>query len=248
MEKKTKAKRTRNEELSHKTKRALLDIIVNHGDEGKPFKLPNEDDLSHSLGVSRNVLRDALLSLEEIGVVTRRKSIGTIANPQIARENGRLDINPELVQMMEDEGYEVRIETQCLGFVFDNDPDLGPNQDSYLNVEKVFYADEMAAAYCIDHIAGSYAKMAEDSIMKLKGLSHYEFLKEYCDTAMAYTMVHVHAVMPEPWLNEVMKLPPGEPVMKMDDLVYNYDHEIIVHSNIYFRSGYLPLKFLRKSW
>lgn len=240
--------RVDNEELSHKTKRALIEIICQNADGDAPFKLPNEDNLSQSLGVSRNVLRDALMSLEEIGVVTRRRSIGTIANPKIAREHGRLDINPELVRMIKEGGYAVKVETLRLGFVFENEPALAGDDDSYLNVEKVFYADETPVAYCVDHIAGRYAKPAKDSILMLQELSHYEFLEKYCGTTMAYTMVNMDAMMPDATLREIMKLDEGVPVLTMDDLVYNFDHEIVVHSKICFRSGSLPLKFLRKNW
>ncbi len=243
-----KIKRVENEELSHKTKRALIDIICQNSEDSKPFKLPNEDELSQRLGVSRNVLRDALMSLEEVGIVTRRRSIGTIANPKIAKERARMDVNPELFRMLREDGYTVRVETLRLGFVFDADPAFVPAQDSYLNVEKVFYADDVPMAYCIDHISGNYAKLAGDSILVLRDASHYEFLEKYCNTSMAYTMATVDAALPEPWLAEALQIAPAEPVLTMDDYVYNYDHEIVVHSNIYFRRGYTGFKFLRKSW
>lgn len=239
--------RVENEELSHKTKRALIDIICTNGADGKPFKLPNEDELSQRLGVSRNVLRDALMSLEEIGVVTRRRSIGTIANPKIARESNRLDINPELFAMIREEGHDVRVETLRLGFVFEPEPAFS-GEDGYLNVEKVFYADNVAVAFCADHISGSYARRGEEHLLELRDLSHYQFLERYCRTSMAYTMAHVDAVSCQAWLAEIMGTEPGTPVLMMNDFAYNHDHEVVVHSNIYFKSGAIDLKFLRKSW
>jgi len=72
-------------ELSYKTKLALIELI--RGSQGDaPFKLPNEDLLAQKIGVSRNALRDALASLEEMGFVTRQRSKGTLANPKVARE------------------------------------------------------------------------------------------------------------------------------------------------------------------
>ena len=66
--------RMNSQQLSYRTKMALISIIRENGKDGKPFKLPNEDELATRLGVSRNVLRDALMSLEELGFVTRRRS------------------------------------------------------------------------------------------------------------------------------------------------------------------------------
>lgn len=239
--------RMENEELSHKTKKALIDIILKNGENGSPFKLPNEDELSQRLGVSRNVLRDALMSLEEVGIVTRRRSKGTIANPRVASATCRLDVGPELYHMLEDAGYRVRVETLRLGFEYQSDPAF-PDEDSYLNVEKVFYADETAVAYCADHIDRSYADRAKDPLAALENISHYQFLEHFCNTSMAYTMAHIDALVPEPWLKEILQTAPGEPVLSMDDYAYNFDHELVTHSTIYFRRGFLDLKFLRKSW
>lgn len=235
------------EQLSYKTKMALLDIIRENGKDGAPFKLPNEDELSQRLGVSRNVLRDALMSLEEVGIVTRRRSKGTIANPKVANAGCRLDTNPELFRMIQDAGYEARAETIRLGFVFEPEPALG-EEPLYLNVEKIFYANEIPAAFCADHIAGKYASLAGDSVLALRELSHFKFLEEHCNISMAYTMAHIDAVLPEPWLAELMKIKPNDPVLSMDDYGYSYDHELVAHSTIYFRRGLLELKFLRKSW
>lgn len=240
--------RVDNKQLSYKTKRALIDLIRNTTEDGMPFKLPNEDELSHRLGVSRNVLRDALASLEEMGIVTRRRGKGTIANPQIANATCRLDTAPELFHSMEESGCQPRMESLNLGFVFKNDPAFGPESTSYLNTEKLFWVDDIVATYCIDHISGRFAELAKDSIFALQHLSHYQFLEEYCGTTMAYTMSHIDALVPDSHIAELMHLKPGEPVLYMDDHVYNFDHEIVGHSMIYFRSGLLDLKFLRKNW
>lgn len=234
------------EQLSYKTKMALIDTIRMNGTDGRPFKLPNEDELSQRLGVSRNVLRDALMSLEEVGIVTRRRSKGTIANPQIANASCRLDTDPELFHMIEEAGYRARVEAIKTGFVFEPEPVL-PG-DFYLNVEKLFYADDIPAAYCADHISGKYANVSSDSAMELQQLSHYKFMEKYCRVSMAYTMAHIDAAQPEPWLAKHLQISTTDPVLLMDDYAYSYDHELVAHSTIWFRRGILDLKFLRKSW
>lgn len=240
--------RVDNKQLSYKTKMALVDLIRSSSEDGKPFKLPNEDDLSRRLGVSRNVLRDALASLEEMGIVTRRRGKGTIANPAIANATYRLDTAPELFQALTESGCNPRMESLNLGFVFQNDPAFGPDSESYLNTEKLFWVDDIVATYCTDHISGRFAELAKDSIFALQNLSHYQFLEQYCGTTMAYTMSHLDAIIPDEHVAKLMRLKPNEPVLFMDDYVYNYDHEIVGHSMIYFRGSLLDLKFLRKNW
>ena len=84
--------------------------------------------------------------------------------------------------------------------------------------------------------------------MELRELSHYKFMEKYCRVSMAYTMAHIDATLPEPWLAEQLQIPATEPVLLMDDYAYSYDHELVAHSTIWFRRGTLDLKFLRKSW
>lgn len=43
-------------------------------------KIPTEMELSHSLGVSRNVLREAVKTLEILGVVSSRPGVGMVVN------------------------------------------------------------------------------------------------------------------------------------------------------------------------
>lgn len=45
-------------------------------------RLPSEYELSKQLGVSRATLREALRTLEEDNIVTRRHGVGTFVNPK----------------------------------------------------------------------------------------------------------------------------------------------------------------------
>ncbi len=237
-----------NSQISYKTKCAVIDIIRENAVDGKPVKLPNEEELSKRLGVSRNVLRDVLISLEKIGYLTRRRSKGTIANPKIVNATCRLDIEPELFKNIKACGYKVCVETQFLGFVFEPDEILGSNEEGYLSAEKVFYADDVPISYGIDHISSRFTKSIGDNMLQLRTLSHYAFLQKYCNTTMAYSMGHIDVTMAEPWLKESLNLSDNEPVIVIEDEGYNHDHEMVVHSYMYYKKGALDLKFLRKSW
>ena len=240
--------RVENEQLSRKTKAALVEIILNNGVDGRPFKLPSEDQLAQMIGVSRNVLRDAMISLEQSGFVTRRRSRGTLANPRVAGEKCRMDTDPELCDMITDQGFKARFELKKLSFVNERDPVFGSGSSSYLNVEKLFFADDEPVAYCVDRMDGRFVEHAEASLFRLRELSHFEFLKRCCGVPMAYTMASIDAELSEDWLNAALGLNKSEIVIIMDDNAYSSDLEIVGHSRVYFRRGFLPLRFLRKSW
>lgn len=240
--------RVENEQLSRKTKAAIVEIILNNSKDGQPFKLPNEDQLAQMIGVSRNVLRDAMISLEQMGYVTRRRSKGTFANPRVANERCRLDTDPELCDMITDQGFKARFELKRLSFVNEQDPVFGRDSESYLNVEKLFFADDQPVAYCIDRINGKFVERAEDSIFRLKEISYFQFLKRYCNISMAYTMASIDAEMSDAWLEQVFGLHKSEIVILLEDNAYSCDLDIVGHSKVYFRRKFLPLRFLRKSW
>lgn len=235
------------QQLSYKTKRALISIIQENGKDGKPFKLPNEDELARSLNVSRNVLRDALMSLEEMGMVTRRRSKGTLASPLIANTKCRLDTDPELVKMMQHAGYDTRIETIFLGI----DPKCAPDPDGkLLNItsKKIFYTNDVPTAYCIDQFVNDFSLSEDEIIERMKGHSHKEILEDIYNTAYAYTLAHIDAIIPNKELCKYLSITPKTPVIKLLDEGFNYDHELVVRTITYFRSGTLDLKVLRKSW
>ncbi|MBQ3102779.1 MAG: GntR family transcriptional regulator [Oscillospiraceae bacterium] len=239
--------RMNSQQLSYRTKMALISIIRENGKDGKPFKLPNEDELATRLGVSRNVLRDALMSLEELGFVTRRRSKGTIASPAVANATCRLDTDPELFRMIQRAGYTPGIKHLFLG-VDSNYPPEENGVTLKLVSKKIFYADETPAALCIDRFAEHEPLSEEDLSQKMRDQSHKDTLENIYGTAYAYTMAHIDAVLPDEETAACLGVSTSAPVLLMEDYGYNYDHELIVRSTIYFRPGILDLKFLRKNW
>ena len=70
------------ESLSRKVSSQLEDAIVS-GDLDPDSRLPSEQELAGQLGVSRNVVREALRSLEERGLITIRTGSGAyVSHPK----------------------------------------------------------------------------------------------------------------------------------------------------------------------
>ena len=103
--------------------------------------------LAATLGVSRNVLRDSLASLAEMGLVTRRRGRGTIANTDLANAKCRIDIDPEIFIAFRDSGYSPTIHSCNLAFVPEKDPVFNSKHAGYLLSEKIITANNMPAAW-----------------------------------------------------------------------------------------------------
>lgn len=71
-----------NVRLSDKVVQAIMDQI-NDGTLQPGDKLPNENDLSEALGVSRGILREALTILQARNYIFRKPKEGTFVNPEI---------------------------------------------------------------------------------------------------------------------------------------------------------------------
>ena len=72
--------RTNRASLSMRTQQYLVGLVED-GTYQPGDQLPSEADLAAQLGISRSTLREALLNLEQEGVVIRRHGVGTFIAP-----------------------------------------------------------------------------------------------------------------------------------------------------------------------
>jgi GntR family transcriptional regulator len=74
--------RLENRPLAVKVRDTILQAILDERfDNGR---LPSEDELASMLNVSRTTIRTALHSLEQDGIITRRRALGTTVNKHVA--------------------------------------------------------------------------------------------------------------------------------------------------------------------
>lgn len=234
--------------LSQTTKLAIINIIKKNAKPGVPYKLPNESELAATLGVSRNVLRDSLASLAEMGLVTRRRGRGTIANSDLANAKCRIDIDPEIFIAFRDSGYAPTIHSCNLAFVQEKDPVFSTKHQGYLLSEKIITANGVPAAYVKDRIVTEILPEDMDSVAMLQSTSHFDFLNNYCNEPIIYSLSAVKAALSEEWFNRAMGLSEPEPILVLDEVGYGHDYRVLLHSFIYYRSSLFDLRFLRKSW
>jgi len=80
----------------------LYELWLEAVEQGSTF--PSELTLSEKLGVSRTQLREALVRMEERGMIRRRHGADTVVNPWLRRLDARLDGRMDFSETIEENG------------------------------------------------------------------------------------------------------------------------------------------------
>ena len=81
------------ENLSQRTAETLKRMIIEEHKYKYGEKLPNENELSQELGISRTTLREAIRTLISIGILVVKRGKGTYVSEEIDQYAQEIDIN-----------------------------------------------------------------------------------------------------------------------------------------------------------
>lgn len=135
-----KMKRIEHEELWVQVYRQLLQALKDdtYRERGR---LPAEENVAKSLGVSRTVMRDALAVLESEGYITRKRGVGTVINQEVVDAISRLDLENDFEVMINREGYTSSQKILSC-----------EREEEGIVVKKIYYASGQPAIYLKDVI------------------------------------------------------------------------------------------------
>jgi len=235
-------------QLSEEVTQMLLNEIRN-GRYSNVKRLPPEVILAQELGVSRNLLRDCLTSLEREGFISRKHGVGTVINKHVLNVTTRMDLEVEFLTMVERAGYEARIakvniyKELCSKEVADK-LDI-KEKDLVYRVERIITADERPAIFCIDHIALNLIKKENYDETRLKR-PIFDFLEVECETWVYLDLTQVKAVLADGRLSDRLKVDKGSPLLYMDETGYDFYGKPVLYSQEYYVEGILKHTVLRK--
>jgi GntR family transcriptional regulator len=150
--------RIENVPLTERARASIFEAIME-----KRFdeRLPSEEALAEMLNVSRTTIRTALQSLEQDGIITRKRAIGTTINAHVRSSSLALQRMVGFDGLLREKGYDVKVELDwergSAGEEIAEAFSLPADQDSLLT-EKSYFADGGLAIYIRDAVPWSNLK------------------------------------------------------------------------------------------
>ena len=201
---------------------------IRDGRFGNAGQLPAEVELATSLGVSRTTVREALLQLEQEGLVIRRHGYGTFVRPN-AILRGSLNANLSTTDIIRSHGMEPGTTHAQLhrGVVDGEDAARLQLADGaeVLVLERVRTADGRPVIFTIDTIP---AQLFDDggvdpSRLLDPGLSLYLLYAEELGRSVTDARAFISVTTADDTLAERLDCTPGDPLLRLEQVDLDAD-------------------------
>lgn len=208
--------------------RVRLELLARIQDGRHPpgSRLPSEVDLAKELGVSRTSLREALLQLEQEGMIARRHGHGTFVR-SVGVLHNNLDRNLSATELIRGHGMEPgTLDTRWSWAV------AGPHEAELLRIaegsrtvrlERVRTADGRRVVLTVDVIPGALftaAGVAPEEIAA-PGVSVYRFFAERLGRSVFDGQAHLRVELANAELAGRLAVAEGTPVLVIEQLDFD---------------------------
>ncbi|MEW5718190.1 MAG: GntR family transcriptional regulator [Chloroflexota bacterium] len=233
-------------QLYLQTREHILELIrqprIQPGDQ-----LPSETALSQTLGVSRNTIRDALMSLEQDGIVFRRHGTGTFvaSSPHHLRTSlNRILPIPELIAASGFKPQITDLKISTLGGPSDAHQTLGvPPIEKIQSVALLHLAGKRPAVYITYWLSPA---LRADHVRWDAFDGHMQnFIERSFHTRIQRTYVRVHAVSATKELAAKLKVKKASPLLKLTHVAYTSTGQPVYCSTSYQDSELLEVTVVR---
>lgn len=234
--------------LSTQTQHYLLGLIE-QGTYQPGEQLPSEKELSVQLGISRSTLREALLNLEQEGVVIRRHGVGTFVAPGYEhRLESGLERLESILELAARQGLQVRFEGLEVRQIA-ADAAMGerlrvPPGTALTGVHRAILVDENPVAYMADYVPSSILSPG-DVDDRFNG-SVLDLLRDKQLAEIAQVVAHIVAVTADRTLSERLKVKRGQALLLLEETVFNGGGQIVECSRNYFVPDHIQFHVVRR--
>jgi GntR family transcriptional regulator len=233
-----------NTPLAERARAAILQAILNGSFDD--YKLPSEDDLAKMLNVSRTTIRTALHSLEQDGIITRRRAVGTTINRHIGPSTLALQRLVGFDWLLEEKGHKVTIDQSWKRTKppADMAAALGvpPDAECFLT-EKLYYADGALAIYVRDLVPWEHIQRDPP---KNPAASLFEFSKRYCKRQIDHAVVEIVPMVKRDKKSTRLGVDNSEAFIRLHEVHYSETGETLAYSLIDVDDEYIRFEIFRR--
>jgi GntR family transcriptional regulator len=229
----------------NQTKAYILKYI-NQNQLKRNDQLPSEAMIANTLGVSRNTLREAYVSLENEGIIIRRHGIGTFVAQSPVIQDSLNDFYP-FAKIIQDGGYTPSFKTLSIKMDF-APTDVyevfkTPFTERLRWIKRVVLADQQPVIY-VDDFFSPMIESVDLNWNEFDG-NTVNFLADSLDTPLHQIQSCIRAAALSPEVAENLELPAGTPILSVRSTIYTVDNQPVNYSKIYFNSDIVELNIVR---
>jgi GntR family transcriptional regulator len=233
-----------NRPLAAKVRDTILQAILSQSFDGG--RLPSEDDLATMLNVSRTTIRTALHSLEQDGIITRRRALGTTVNQHVRPDLVALQQLAGFDWLLREKGHKVRVDVNWtrepvsaeIRDLFHSDA-----QGEGLLTEKLFFADGQLAIYVRDLVP--WEEIARPPRGKLSA-SLFEFSARHLREPIDHAIVEIEPAVKRNEGTTKLAIAEGDPFARLHERHYAQDGRPVAQSLIDVDDKFIRFEVFRR--
>jgi GntR family transcriptional regulator len=239
--------RTNRVSLATQAQQYLLGLIED-GAYQPGEQLPSESALATQLGISRATLREALLNLEQDGILIRRHGVGTFVAPGYGqRLEGGLERLESILELAARQGLKLRFDALEV-----KEEPAGPELCSKLevspdtpvtSVRRVIVADGRPVAYMVDLVPSSILPPA--AIAGAFSGSVLDTLRQKQDVQVAQAVADIVALNADAHLAQKMAVKPGKALLLLEEVLFDVEGTAVECSRNYFVPDFFRFHVVR---
>jgi GntR family transcriptional regulator len=234
--------------LSVQTEEYLLSVIE-HGTFQPGEQLPSENELAAQLGISRPTLREALLNLEQAGVVVRKHGVGTFVAPAYGhRLESGLERLESILELAGRQGMQLKhaaLQVQEVPADAELCDRLQVSPGTPLTkVQRVIVVDGTPVAYMEDLVPSSILSL--DAIDENFNGSVLDSLRQRQDLQVAQAVAEIVTLNADTLLAKKLAIEPGRAVLMLEEVLFDAEGSAVECSRNYFVPDFFRFHVVRR--
>lgn len=231
--------------LAERVRKAILDAIL---DKRFEDRLPPEDVLAEMLNVSRTTIRSALQSLEEHGVVNRKRAVGTTINTHIRRSALALQRLIGFDALLREKGYQIKVQIEWERAVPPDDVlsvfDIAADR-TCLATLKTYLAGDRGPVMVIRDVV-PWDTLTDDGFNEPVPASLFDFSRRHCKTPIDHAVVEIMALVKSSPATTTLGVGDGQPFMRLHETHYSKTGKQLAFSIIDVDNEFVTFEVFRR--